>query len=83
MAFFDYSRQFASQSGYGAARTKAAEKIEARLDQYVEDLLEMLHSQQVETLERVRGYLEVSATMMEATRGEKAGQIIRRRAAAA
>ena len=83
MAFFDYSRQFASQSGYGAARAKVAEKIEARLDQYVEDLLEMLHNQQVEALERVRGYLEISAAMMEAARGEKAGQIIRRRAAAA
>jgi len=83
MAFFDFTRHFASQSGYGAARAKAAEKIEARLDQYVEDLLEMLHGQQVEALERVRGYLEISASMMEATRGEKAGQIIRRRAAVA
>jgi hypothetical protein len=83
MAFFDYSRHAASQSGYGAARAKAAEKIEARLDQYVEDLLEMLRTQQLETLERVRGYLEVSAAMMDAARGEKFGQIVRRRAAAA
>ena len=83
IAFFDYSRQFASQSGYGAARTKAAEKIEARLDQYIEDLLEMLRSQEVEALVRVKSYLEVSAEMMEAVRGEKAGQIVRRRAAAA
>jgi hypothetical protein len=83
MAFFDFSRPFASQSGYGAARAKAAEKIEARLDQYVEDLLELLHGEQVEALDRVRGYLEISAAMMEAARGEKAGQIIRRRAAAA
>jgi hypothetical protein len=83
MAFFDFTRHAASQSGYGAARAKAAEKIEARLDQYVEDLLEMLRTQQVEMLERVRGYLEVSAGMMEAARGEKAGQIVRRRAAAA
>jgi hypothetical protein len=83
MAFFDYSRHFASQSGYGAARSKAAEKIEARLDQYVEDLLEMLRTQEAEMLDRVRGYLDISAGMMEAARGEKAGQIVRRRAAAA
>jgi hypothetical protein len=83
MAFFDYSRHFASQSGYGAARAKAAEKIEARLDQYVEDLLELLRTQEAEMLARVRGYLEISAEMMEAARGEKAGQIVRRRAAAA
>jgi hypothetical protein len=83
LAFFDCSRQFASQSGYGAARTKAGEKIEARLDQYIEDLLEMLHGDQVEALERVRRYLDASAGMMDAVRGEKAGQIVRRRAAAA
>jgi len=83
MAFFDYSRQFASQSGYGAARAKAAEKIEARLDQYVEDLLDMMRAQEVEALDRARSYLEAAATMMVAARGEKAGQIVRRRAAAA
>ena len=83
MAFFDYSRQFASQSGYGAARAKASEKIEARMDQYIEDLLEMLRAQQVETLGRVRQFLEISAGVIEAARGEKAGQIVRRRAAAA
>ncbi|HEX4180177.1 MAG TPA: hypothetical protein VHY32_05255 [Caulobacteraceae bacterium] len=83
MAFFDYSRHFASQSGYGAARAKTAEKIEARLDQYVEDLLEMLRTQEAEMLRRVHGYLDISATMMAAARGEKAGQIVRRRAAAA
>jgi hypothetical protein len=83
MAFFDYSRHFASQSGYGAARAKTAEKIEARLDQYVEDLLELLRTQEGETLGRVRAYLEIAAEMMEAARGEKASQIVRRRAAAA
>jgi hypothetical protein len=82
MAFFDVSRHFASQSGYGSARAKTAEKIEARLDQYVEDLLEMLRTQEAEMLARVRGYLEVSAGMMEAARGEKAGRVVRRRAAA-
>jgi hypothetical protein len=83
MAFFDQSRHGASQSGFGSARAKAAEKIEARLDQYIEDLLEMLRTQQIDALDRVKAYLEVSAGMMEAARGEKAGQIVRRRAAAA
>ena len=82
MGFFDHSRNYASQSGFGAARAKVAEKIEARLDQYVEDLLEMLRAEEIENLDRVRSYLEVSADFMEATRGEKAAQIVRRRAAA-
>ena len=82
MGFFDHSRNYASQSGFGAARAKIAEKIEARLDQYVEDLLEMFRADEIENLERVRAYLEVSADFMEAARGEKAAQIVRRRAAA-
>lgn len=83
MAFFDFSRHSASQSGYGAARAKTAEKIETRLDQYVEDLLEMLRTQEGEMLARVHGYLAVAAGAMGAARGEKAGQVVRRRAAAA
>jgi hypothetical protein len=83
LGFFDHSRSAASQSGYGAARAKVAEKLEARLDQYVEDLLEMLRAEAAPPAERVHAYLEVCAAFMEAVRGEKAGQIVRRRAAAA
>jgi hypothetical protein len=86
MAFFDYSRQIASQAGYGAARAKTAERIEARLDQYIEELLDLLRAPQVDTVDagdRARRYLEVSADIMDALRGEKAGRIVRRRAAAA
>jgi len=83
MGFFDHSRNYASQSGFGAVRAKVAEKLETRMDQYVEDLLEMLHAAEIENLERVRAYLEVSADIMSAARGEKAAQIVRRRANAA
>ena len=83
MAFFDQSRSSAAQSGFGAARAKAAEKVEDRLDQYVEDLLEMLRADEVESVERIHAYLEVAAGLMGAARDEKAAQIIRRRAAAA
>jgi hypothetical protein len=83
MGFFDHSRNYASQSGFGAARAKIAEKIDARMDQYVEDLLEMLHAAEIENLDRVRSFLEASADIMQAARGEKAAQIVRRRAHAA
>jgi hypothetical protein len=83
MAFFDHSRGSASQSGYGAARAKAAEMIGERLDQYVEDLLEMLRADDVDSVERIRAYLEVTAGFMAQAHGEKAAQIVRRRAAAA
>ena len=82
LGFFDHSRNYASQSGFGAARAKMAEKIDARLDQYVEDLLEMLRAEEFSDLDRVRAYLEVTADIMEAVRGDKAAQFVRRRAAA-
>ncbi len=44
MGFFDRSRTSAASSGFGAARAKVGEALEARLDQYVEDLLEALHA---------------------------------------
>jgi hypothetical protein len=83
MAFFDQSRGSAAQSGYGAARAKVAERVEDRLDQYVEDLLEMLRADDVESVERIHAYLEVAAGLMGSARDEKAAQIVRRRAAAA
>jgi hypothetical protein len=86
MAFFDYSRQIAGQAGYGAARAKTAERLEGRVDQYVEDLLDLLRAppaDAVDTADRARRYLEVSADIMDALRDQKAGRIIRRRAAAA
>jgi hypothetical protein len=83
MAFFDQSRSAAAQSGYGAARAKVAEKLEERLDQYVEDLLEMLRAEDVESVERIHAYLEVAAGVIGSARDDKAAQIVRRRAAAA
>ncbi|MBV9510728.1 MAG: hypothetical protein JO303_10650, partial [Caulobacteraceae bacterium] len=82
MGFFDHSRAYASQCGFGSARAKVAEKIEARLDQYVEDLLDMLRAEEVSDLDRVRAYLDVAAELIAVVRGAKAAQIIRRRAAA-
>jgi hypothetical protein len=82
MAFFDASRGSASQSGYGSARAKAAERIDDRLDQYVDDLLDLLRGEEAGSLERIHAYLEVTADFVRFARDDKAAQIIRRRAAA-
>jgi hypothetical protein len=83
LAFVQHSRNGANQAGYGAARAKVLEQIEGRIDQYVEDLLEMLRAEEVENPERVRAFLEITAQMIDIIRDSKAGQIVRRRAAAA
>jgi len=83
MAFFDRSRSSAGQSGYGSARAKVGEMLGDRLDHYVEDLLEMLRADDVDSVERIHAYLEVAAVFTGQARDEKAAQIVRRRAAAA
>lgn len=82
LSFFEQSRAAANQAGYGSARTKTGERLDSRLEQYVEDLLEMLRADEVKHYDRVRAYLDAAATLIGVARGEKAAQIVRRRAAA-
>jgi hypothetical protein len=82
LGFFDHTRAYASQFGFGASRAKVAEKLSARLDQYVEDLLELLRADELADMERVRAYLDIAADFTGASAGEQAAQIVRRRAAA-
>jgi hypothetical protein len=82
LAFLENSRA-ANQAGYGAVRTKVMEAVDARIDHYVEDLLENLRADKVEEPKRIHAFLAVAAGLTEIIRGEKAGHIIRRRAAAA
>jgi hypothetical protein len=83
MGFFDHSRTSATSSGFGAMRAKIGEMLEARLDQYVEDLLDVLHTDETVDPDRVHAYLDAAAGFIGDIRGEKAAQIVRRRAAAA
>ncbi|MDR3507101.1 MAG: hypothetical protein P4L64_04305 [Caulobacteraceae bacterium] len=82
LAFYEQSRAGANQSGYGSARAKAGERLDERLDQYVEDLLEMRRGDEVENMDRVRRYLEAAAQLIGVAKGDKAAQLVRRRAAA-
>jgi hypothetical protein len=82
LAFFEQCRASANQAGYGSTRTKAGERLDARLGQYVEDLLELLRGEEVQTPERIRSYLNAAADLVAVARGEQAAAIIRRRAAA-
>ena len=82
LGFFDHTRAYASQFGFGASRAKVAEMLSAKLDQYVEDLLELLRADEFTHMDRVRAYLEIAADFTGATVGEQAAQIVRRRAAA-
>jgi hypothetical protein len=81
-AFTPEVRSAAAVAGFGAVRAQAAEAAEARLDQYVEDLLEVIHMQAPEA-GRARLFLDAAAELLGLLSGVKAAQLVRRRAAAA
>jgi hypothetical protein len=83
LAFFDRCRATSGQGGWGAVRGRAGEEIAHRLDSYIEDILAMAHSGELETQEHARAFLEVAADMTALAQDEKSAQIVRRRAAAA
>jgi hypothetical protein len=82
LAFLDETRASAPNGGYASLRAKVVEKVEARLDQYAEDLIEVLRDEDNRDHERARLYLELTANFVAYVRDEKAAQIVRRRAAA-
>ncbi len=83
MGFFDRSQTSATSSGFGAARAKVGKKLEARLDRYVEDLLEAMQNVEAVDLGRIHAYLDIAASFIGDVRGDRAAQLVRRRAEAA
>jgi hypothetical protein len=80
-------RTSASAGGFASTRTKALENVCARIDSYVEDLLEHLRGGGEDATEeendRAHAYLEILADFSGLARDDRAAQIVRRRAAAA
>ena len=72
------------RGGFGAVRTRVAEALDTRIDTYVEDLLEQLHSGEAEAEDDdLRRRLEAAAGLLAMVRDPSAAQIVRRRMAAA
>ncbi len=83
LTFLAEVRTAGERLGFGALWTKTSEQVQARLDTYIEDLLEKLRSGEGDNLERVRTYLDVAAECMGLLSDDRAAQIVRRRMAAA
>lgn len=83
LTFAEEVRSSADGGGFGATRAKILDNLEKHLDPYVEDVLEHLRSPDADNLPRARAYLEVAADILSLAKDEKAGQIVRRRLAAA
>jgi hypothetical protein len=82
LTFLHQIRTSAAAGGYASLRNKTIEKLNERLDRYVEDVLEHLRTPDIEDGELARQYLDIAATLVGLYRDEKAAQIVRRRAAA-
>lgn len=87
LVFANEVRPSAAVGGFASTRSKVMETVCARMDQYIEDLLDHLRAELEPDAEddhdRARAYLEVVADFSALARDEKAAQIVRRRAAAA
>jgi hypothetical protein len=83
LTFMTQVRPSAPAGGFASARAKVLEVLEARLDNYVEKVLEEIRADDGVDPERARAFLEIAAEFCGLARDEKAAQIVRRRAAAA
>ena len=82
MAFVNHVRGSAPAGGYASFRGKVIERLDDRLDHYVEDVLDHLRGEESGDLDRAAEFLEIAAGLIGLLRDEKAAQIVRRRAAA-
>jgi hypothetical protein len=83
LAFVAELRSCADKAGYGSARTKILEKLNARLDPYIEDVLHVARTGEGGDTNLAVKYLDVAAGFIAYTRDDKTAEIVRRRAAAA
>jgi hypothetical protein len=82
MVFVNESRGAAPGGGYASFRGKVIEKLDDRIDHYIEDTLEHLRDEENTDHERAAEFLEIAAKLVGLLRDDKAAQIVRRRMAA-
>jgi hypothetical protein len=83
LVFIAEVRGCALQSGYGSSRAKVLEKLNGRLDQYIEDILHIVRTGDGGDQGLARLYVDLAAGYIAYSRDEKTAEIVRRRAAAA
>jgi hypothetical protein len=83
LAFIAELRACADKAGYGTSRNKVLEKLNSRLDPYIEDVLHVARTGDGGDAGLAVKYLDVAAGFIAYTRDDKTAEIVRRRAAAA
>ena len=83
LTFMNEVRKSAEAAGCAAVRARTIEELTERLDQYCEDLLNTLRRPESAEKPTAREFLEIAARFTALLQGEKSGEVVRRRAAAA
>lgn len=83
LTFAEGIRTSANYGGFASARAKMVEKAGEILDNYVEEVLDMLKHHEIEDRDRARRYLEIAGRCAALIYEPRAETIIARRAAAA
>jgi hypothetical protein len=83
LTFAEEVRSSANYGGFASARAKMLEKLGAYIDHYVEEVLDLLKTGDAENEEYAHAFLNVAADLNLLVQGEKAAELVRRRAVAA
>lgn len=83
LAFSEELRTTANYGGFSTARNKLVEKLGDYVDHYVESVVDLLHTDEVEDRAIAGAFLEHAADFSLLLRGDKACELVRRRAHAA
>ena len=83
LTFSHELRSTANYGGFSTARNKLVEKLGEYIDHYVESVVDLLHTDEVEDRAIAAAFLECAADFSLLLRGDKAADLVRRRAQAA
>lgn len=83
LVFVEELRTAANYGGFSTARSKLIDKLGEYLANYVEDVLGLMRSGEADDLANAGAFLEVLADFSDHVGGDKAGELVRRRAQAA
>ncbi|WP_293905773.1 hypothetical protein [Phenylobacterium sp.] len=80
LSFCDELRTTANYGGFSSTRAKVVDKLSEFITHYVEDVLDLIRTGEVEDVAIAAAFLEIAADFNHLVIGEKAGDLIRRRA---
>jgi len=83
LSFSDELRTAANYGGFSSARNKLVEKLGEYIDHYVEEILDLARTDELDDKEIAAAFLERAADFNQLIRGDKARDLVRRRAHAA